>query len=138
MLSQDECPPIETPISTGGASIISYGGGRVNYSVAPNTGGDRQITITVGGLTYTVFQYGGAPPANDNFANAAALSGADGQASISVNGYNTNATTEQNEPAHDGRINTHSVWFKWTSPPEAGLHSFSTSGSDFDTVMAIY
>src|SRR5439155_1833775 len=52
--------------------------------------------------------------------------------------YNFTATAEPGEPAHvAGNAAAHSVWYKWTAP-EGGLYSFSTSGSSFDTVMAIY
>jgi hypothetical protein len=75
-----------------------------------------------------------ARPANDNFANAARLSGASG----SVAGNNTWATREPGEPPMQaGYTSDKSVWFAWTAPA-TGLAAFDTTGSGFDTTLGVY
>jgi len=78
-----------------------------------------------------------APP-NDNFANRVAISGSTG----STTGTNVDATSEAGEPWHEeptALVNpgTASVWWTWTAPG-TGPVSFSTYGSDFDTILAVY
>ena len=73
------------------------------------------------------------PPANDAFADGVALSGDNGGTS----GTNVDGTKETNEPAHAGVPGGKSVWYRWTAT-RAGQAVFSTCGSDFDTVLAVY
>jgi len=75
------------------------------------------------------------PPSNDNFANAGVIVGCSG----SVSGTNLNATKETGEPNHspDGHGGTHSVWYQWQSP-SSGTVTFTTAGSSYDTVLAVY
>jgi len=73
------------------------------------------------------------PPANDNFANAISLSGT----FVETMGRNLAATAEAGEPAHHGFSPGPSVWWTWTAPANGPVH-LSTSGSDFDTVLAVY
>ncbi len=77
---------------------------------------------------------GDSPPANDERANAETLSGASGAYSFST----VNATVEEDEPIvlSCGRALA-SAWFKWTAPT-SGTVTFSTAGSDFDTILGIY
>ncbi|MFK7911886.1 MAG: S8 family serine peptidase [Akkermansiaceae bacterium] len=73
-------------------------------------------------------------PVNDNFAEASLLDGESGR----TTGTNTLATEESDEPDHAGNTTeSASVWYVWTAP-QAGGFKFDTSGSGFDTVMAIY
>jgi hypothetical protein len=72
-------------------------------------------------------------PANDAFAAATVLSGADGQ----VGGTTLYATKEPLEPAHTGSLGGHSVWYRWTAPRRATV-TFTTDGSAFDTLLAVY
>ncbi|MGH7184654.1 MAG: carboxypeptidase regulatory-like domain-containing protein, partial [Pseudomonadota bacterium] len=74
-----------------------------------------------------------APPPNDRFANAQPVSGSAG----SMKGNNTFATREIGEPNHAGSTSGHSVWYRWVAP-RGGLTGFSTVGSSFDTVLAVY
>jgi hypothetical protein len=136
VVTQNGCPPVQ-PSALPGAfySITSTIGGRVSFTVNPNTtAAERRATIAVAGETFTLNQYGSVPPTNDAFAAAAQLPGND----ASVTGFNTSATAESSEPLHATSNPAKSVWYKWTAPSAAGLYSFSTSGSSFDTVMAIY
>jgi hypothetical protein len=73
------------------------------------------------------------PPPNDAFAACLAISDVKG----TVAGYNIGAVKEPNELAHVGNIGGHSVWFCWT-PPVTDSYVFDTTGSDFDTLLAIY
>jgi hypothetical protein len=70
---------------------------------------------------------------NDAFANALVITGSSG----SVNSDNLTATKEAGEPDHAGNTGGTSVWFAWTAP-SSGLWTFDTSGSSFDTLLAIY
>ncbi len=74
-----------------------------------------------------------APPANDNLANAQIITGGSGN----VTGTNVDATDEVEEPSlNDGRSMS-SVWYAWTAPT-SDLYQFDTTGSDFDTYLAVF
>jgi hypothetical protein len=73
-----------------------------------------------------------AGPAGDSFAAPTALTGASGSASAT----NVDATREVGEPDH-GDVGGASVWFTWTSPV-CGTVTFTTAGSDFDTLLGVY
>jgi hypothetical protein len=76
------------------------------------------------------------PPAdNDAFANARVIVGCAG----TMSGSNLNATKETGEPNHspDANGGTHSVWYRWRAP-STGSVTFTTAGSSYDTVLAIY
>jgi len=67
----------------------------------------------------------GPPPANDNFANAQAISGATG----SVTATNVGATVEAGEPTIQNVRGGASVWYRWTAPSNGTVR--------FDTCTAI-
>jgi hypothetical protein len=70
----------------------------------------------------------------DAFASAVAISGANG----TVYGTNATATGESGEPNHAGAsVPLNSVWCNWTAPT-SGSVTFDTTGSDFDTTLAVY
>jgi Ca2+-binding RTX toxin-like protein len=76
------------------------------------------------------------PPANDDFADAAVLTGANG----TRQGTNEGAGIEPDEPHHNANgfvTDVASVWYRWRAPA-GGRTSFSTVGSGFDTGLAIY
>ncbi len=76
------------------------------------------------------------PPGNDSFASAQVLSGCSG----SVNGTNLNASKETGEPNHlapDTGGGSRSVWYQW-QPASNGSVTFTTAGSGYDTVLAVY
>ncbi|MCW5557183.1 MAG: hypothetical protein KIT22_05035, partial [Verrucomicrobiae bacterium] len=75
---------------------------------------------------------GDAPP-NDNFADRAPLTGS----VVTLTATNHWATREPGEPSHADTIGGSSVWWTWTAP-ESGVVTIATSGSDFDTVLAVY
>ena len=76
-------------------------------------------------------------PANDDFSQAASISGATGSAT----GATVGATTEPGEPDHARISRWHgtssSTWYRWTAP-SSGLATFDTVGSSFDTTLAAY
>ena len=72
-------------------------------------------------------------PASDNFANRAPMLNLLNLISYS----NVGATSEPGEPLHAGVPGGHSVWFTWT-PLLSGVVTFSTAGSSFDTLLAVY
>jgi len=75
------------------------------------------------------------PPSNDDFANARNVTGC----SASVIGTILNASKEAGEPNHspDNNGGTHSVWYQWQAPGN-GTATFTTAGSAYDTVLAVY
>ena len=74
-----------------------------------------------------------AAPANDNFANAQALSGTTG----SVTGSNVGASQEASEPSFLEELGGASVWYTWT-PASTVLAVFTTAGSNFDPILGAY
>ncbi|MEX0326332.1 MAG: S8 family serine peptidase [Puniceicoccaceae bacterium] len=73
------------------------------------------------------------PPPNDNFADRILLSNAE----TSTTGYNYQATLELGEPLNPPGAGGHSVWWEWI-PDSSGSFSISTTGSSFDTTLAVY
>ena len=76
-----------------------------------------------------------APPSNDNFSAAQAISGCAG----TTTGTNVGATRETGEPNHspDNNGGSRSVWYTWQAPA-SGPAQLTTAGSGFDTVLAVY
>ncbi len=72
-------------------------------------------------------------PGNDNFANAALITGTN----VTVTGSNIGASMELGEPLHRGYYGGCSVWWKWTSPGP-GYVTIDTSNSVPDTLLAVY
>ncbi|MCC5790855.1 MAG: S8 family serine peptidase [Opitutales bacterium] len=72
------------------------------------------------------------PPRNSDLANAIEL-----DLQRSVLGTNRNALAEPDEPAHAGETATASIWYRWTAG-FTGRVGFSTRGSTFNTVAAVY
>ena len=79
-------------------------------------------------------------PANDQFANAIALTG---DLPIRTTGRTDNrldavgATKESGEPNHAGDAGGASIWWKWT-PTVSGRYYVSLDGSSFDTLLGVY
>jgi hypothetical protein len=70
---------------------------------------------------------------NDPFSGRTTLTGA----TISDTGSNENATKEAGEPNHAGNPGGKSLWWSWTAP-DSGNVTISTTGSSFDTLLAVY
>jgi subtilisin family serine protease/outer membrane protein assembly factor BamB len=72
-------------------------------------------------------------PFNDRFADRPRLAGDN----LRLRASNLGATAELGEPAHAGVAPTSSVWWEW-SPASSGAVTIDTSGSEQDTVLAVY
>jgi hypothetical protein len=100
------------------------------YQLAVDGYGDAQ-----GEIQLAVSQSGGAiPPPNDDFASALVLTGTSASAKIP----SLDATAELGEPYHAaGQPASKSVWWRWTAPAN-GQATIDTTGSDYDTLLAVY
>ena len=83
---------------------------------------DAQLTVTVPPLAMT-----------DYFTGEITSTNASGVGQSS----NTLATVEAGEPLHAEKVGGKSMWFSWQAPA-TGIATFSTAGSDFDTLLAVY
>ena len=70
---------------------------------------------------------------NDGFSSAVALPSQSGSAYA----YTIDASKESNEPNHAGNSGGKSVWWNWTAP-YTGQINLNTTGSDFNTLLAVY
>src|SRR5438046_2765071 len=70
-----------------------------------------------------------APPPNDDFENAAPLSGY---------GTTVGATKQLGEPDHAGFAGGHSVWFRWTAPRDGRARVSVFTGTMWDSLLGIY
>lgn len=73
------------------------------------------------------------PPANDDFADAALLTGTSAEVEVG----NTFATKESGEPDHAGEAGGHSVWWRWTAPAD-GAVGLNLVSSTFATAVGVY
>jgi hypothetical protein len=73
------------------------------------------------------------PAWNNDFSRPIQLSGISGSTSGSTRG----ATRQAGEPQHAGVNGTNSIWYTWNAPTN-GPVSFDTTGSGFDTLLAVY
>ena len=103
------------------------GGTHILTARATDNSGDATISspvsITIAGSTVS----------NNQFVNAQPLSGESG----TVLGSNIGATKEAGEPNHHGNTGGASVWYTWQAPT-SGAVAITTSGSSFDTILAVY
>ena len=127
-----------------GATAVRFNGVNAAFTVNSPTRINATVPASATTGTLTVTTPGGTvtsagsfslvtPPANDNFANAQTISGASGTSS----GNNAAATKEVGEPDHATNPGGKSIWYNWTAP-SAGAFQFTTLGSGFDTVLAVY
>lgn len=120
---QVDLPDTNSPtLRLSAVSAADVGSYRV---IVSNAGG----TVTSAAATLTL----GTPPANDQFANAPALTGNFGAGASTTAG----ATREAGEPFHAGNGGGASVWWTWTAPA-SGAVIVDTSGSAVDTAVAVY
>jgi hypothetical protein len=91
----------------------------------------------MGGLIYSYSAY--PSPPNNNIAGAVDLMNLQRSPFIGITGSNMGATGESGEPMHhsSGAAPLNSIWYKWT-PPAPGSYTFTTEGSNFDTILAVY
>lgn len=72
-------------------------------------------------------------PFNDQFALRGSIAGTSGAGK----GNNAEAVAEAGEPPHGGKPGSKSVWLTWKAPA-SGIVTFTTAGSSFDTLLAVY
>lgn len=108
-------------------------------NVQPTDGGSYQAVAAnlAGALTSdiaTVLVSSPALPFSDFIETRGLIAGTSGAGS----GNNFAATKlDPGEPNHAGRMGGRSVWLEWTAPA-TGIARFSTRGSSFDTLLAVY
>ncbi|HEX8292194.1 MAG TPA: hypothetical protein VF570_10585, partial [Pyrinomonadaceae bacterium] len=125
--------PVWSPDNRGLAFTTTKDGNREVYAAFPDGTGLTNVSHDPAEDFDVKFQPPAPPrPANDDFADAQALPGASG----AVTGTNVGATDEPGEDAYAGDA-VASVWYKWTAPSDGDV-TFSTVGSDFDTVMQVF
>ena len=114
-------------------SEVSFGAtAGVTYFIAVDGFSDGTLQEE-GSIRLDISQKGGQPSGNNQFANATAISGARGAATAN----NLRFTRETGEPSHGGIRGGRSAWWHWTAPAD-GLVRFETTGSAFDTLLAVY
>ena len=119
-----------TPIASGFSSVSFNVVEGTTYRIAID-GSNFGSGASTGTVTLNLLLV--EPPANDNFADRATLTGA----SATVTGTNVGATKETGEPNHAGVPGGRSVWWTWTAP-SSGPVAINTFGSTFDTLLAVY
>jgi hypothetical protein len=72
-------------------------------------------------------------PFNDDFGDRILITGL----SNVVHGSILDATRQQDEPRHGGKVGGRSVWWRWIAP-ESGAVEVHTFGSSIDTLLAVY
>jgi hypothetical protein len=72
-------------------------------------------------------------PGGTNFATRVTLTGTNGL----ITADNLEGTSEPGEPLHAGKLGGKTVWYTWRAPI-TGVVTMETSGSTFDTLLAVY
>ena len=124
-----------TPIVSNDDASFSDLTSQVTFNAVAGTTYRIAVDGFAGSTGSIVLNWGAGPvaPANNDFANAQVLSASSG----SVSGNNANATKEFGEPNHAGDFGGVSVWYRWQAPI-SGSVTFRTTGSNFDTLLAVY
>ncbi|MGA2658443.1 MAG: immunoglobulin domain-containing protein [Verrucomicrobiota bacterium] len=140
---------VQSAVVIAGVNFLGVSGVTFNNASAAFTAdSDLQITATVPSgattgpirvikpsgtaMSQTSFVVG-TGPGNDNFANAQVIAGNAG----TIIGQNIGASKEPGEPDHAGDPGGSSVWYVWNAP-STGTWRFDTTGSSFDTLLAVY
>ncbi|MCB1120073.1 MAG: hypothetical protein KJT03_00875 [Verrucomicrobiae bacterium] len=122
-------------IEQSGLSILVGGGTTYYILVDGNAGNDpTDPGNVVVNLSFTNATTGGGEfePADD-FADVNPIVGY----GFNITTTNAVATQEAGEPLHARNPGGKSIWFEWMAPA-TGLASINTSGSNFDSLLAIY
>ncbi len=106
--------------------VQAVDGGQYSVVVASSSG---VITSESADLVVTT----SVLPLSDNFADELITGSISGLGS----GSNRNATRELGEVNHAGKVGGTSVWYGWWALGD-GVVTFSTLGSSFDTLLAVY
>ncbi|MFL6332145.1 MAG: carboxypeptidase regulatory-like domain-containing protein [Pyrinomonadaceae bacterium] len=124
----DALTPVKSNASGRSTTIDFPVAAGVSYKIAVDAAGGTGGSYTLG------WQFNFAP-SNDSFAKPFVISNA--TATGQVTGSNQNATKEAGEPDHAGDAGGRSLWYMWTAPA-SGYVTFTTTGSDFDTLLGVY
>jgi len=102
-----------------------------------NADGEKLIRLTANDGEDIEPSWGRTPtrPSNDSFSRAQLISGESG--TLSPQGTNVDGSKEAGEPNHAGNPGGASIWYKYVAP-FTGSITFSTLGSSFDTLLAVY
>ena len=121
--------------TTGGRTGGRAGGRTTGGRTGGRTGGAAGAAAAGGGGGGGASASGVNMPANNNFRSAQFISGPTG----SVIGRNINANHEPGEPGHVSSTSggTASIWYRWVAPA-TGSVQFTTAGSTYDTLLAVY
>jgi hypothetical protein len=107
-------------------------------NVQPTNGGSYNVVVASAGAalssaTATLLVTTTSHPFADFLQGSTPLIGSSGLRS----GSNVGDTHESFETNHVGKLGGASVWTRWVAP-SSGIATFSTRGSSFDTLLAIY
>jgi dipeptidyl aminopeptidase/acylaminoacyl peptidase len=130
-------PSLETKATDAPTTLSAAKTPVVAETAAPETVADTttdaKLEAAASTATTTAAMTAAFAPANDNLALAQVVSGLPGTTTAS----NVGATREAGEPYHAYDMGGASVWFKWQATATRSV-DFSTAGSGFDTVLAVY
>ena len=124
------------PTGTGAGNVnVSNSTFSTNGSEHDDSDGDGIHLANFGAVTFT------SVTANDNFANAATLTGT----SATANGTTVEATRENASGEPDSCVGAdcpgfeggHTVWYSWTAP-SSGSATVDTCTASIDSVLAVY
>jgi len=110
---------------------IAAGGSNASFSTAPGEAYYLQVDSNGGPTPFPLNWKWYPAPANDDFVNAQAISGASG----SVPGTTLGASTQTGEPSPGGKM-TESVWYGYTAPSSAP-GTVTVTGSNY-ILLAVY
>ena len=93
----------------------------------------KNIILAAALTSWAALPLRAAPPLNDAFAERSMISGS----TNTVVANSSMATSEEKEPSHAGHPAAASLWWTWVAP-DSGVAVVETTGSSFDTVLAVY
>lgn len=120
----------------GGLTIVSQDRGAATIDLSVAVSPDERYLLALfheGSASAHVDLDVFLPAGNDNFRDASRVEGE----AFELYSSNIGSSFEFGEPDHAGVGWGNSIWFRWTAP-STGDYVFSTYGSRFDTVMAVY
>ena len=106
---------------------VPSSGTTVTMNVSVSAPGKNNANLTVEFPVVT-------PAVNDDFEDRIVLA----PGSTSTSGSNEFASAQAGEPTNPSVAGGASVWWEWLAPPTSSVATISTSGSAFDTTLAIY
>ena len=119
----------EIPSQLSSSKVFFRAAAGVSYQIAVAGFRDANSTVAVGSILLNLAQ----APDNDYFTNRLAFPL--GVARVRDN--NVGTTKEPGERTHAFNAGGKSVWWSWVAPSN-GLYRLDTTGSSFDTLLAVY